>query len=236
VMRHLAKSGFSQSYTYFTWRNWKSEISEYLYELSQTPVVDYFRPNFWVNTPDILHEMLQKGGPPAFRMRATLAAITGPSWGMYSGYELYERTALREGSEEYLDSEKYQYRPREWSTPDSLAPFITTLNRIRRNHRDAISLMRTLRLHHVDSDALLCVSRSSSDGDDVVLPVLNLDPTAAHEATTWLDLEALGVDGDRPFTVADELSGEQHTWRGPLNYVRLDPAVQPAHILSVRRP
>jgi starch synthase (maltosyl-transferring) len=236
VMRHLAKSGFSQSYTYFTWRNWKTEIAEYLYELSQTPVVDYFRPNFWVNTPDILHEVLQKGGPPAFRMRAVLAAMTAPSWGMYSGYELFERTALRDGSEDYMDSEKYQYRPRDWNAPDSLAPFITTLNRIRRNHRDAINLMRTLRLHHVDSDALLCVSRSSDDGDDVLLMVLNLDPTAAHEATTWLDLDALGVADDRPFTVVDELTGAQYTWRGPLNYIRLDPSVQPAHILGVRRP
>ncbi|HEV3123359.1 MAG TPA: alpha-1,4-glucan--maltose-1-phosphate maltosyltransferase [Candidatus Dormibacteraeota bacterium] len=236
VMRYLAKAGFTQSYTYFTWRNWKAEVSEYLYELSQTPMVDYFRPNFWVNTPDILHEMLQKGGPPAFRMRAALAAIACPSWGMYSGYELYERTPLREGSEEYLDSEKYQYRPRDWSQPDSLAPFITELNGIRRRHREAISLLRTLRLHHIDSDALICVSRASDDGGDVLLMVLNLDPTAAHEATTWLDMDALGIADDRPFTVHDELTGADYTWQGPLNYVRLDPEVQPAHVFSVRQP
>jgi starch synthase (maltosyl-transferring) len=199
-------------------------------------MVDYFRPNFWVNTPDILHEMLQKGGPPAFRMRAALAAITCPSWGMYSGYELYERTPVREGSEEYIDSEKYQYRPRDWSQPDSLAPFITELNGIRRRHREAISLLRTLRLHHIDSDALIGVSRASDDGGDVLLMVLNLDPTAAHEATTWLDMGALGIADDRPFTVHDELTGADYTWQGPLNYVRLDPAVQPAHVFSVRQP
>src|SRR5205807_200856 len=145
VMQRLAKLGFSQSYTYFTWRNSKWELSEYLRELSQTEEVGWFRPNFWVNTPDILHATLQRGGMPAFRLRATLAAITGPSWGMYSGYELGENVPLREGSEEYLDSEKYQLRPRNWDQANSLAPFIARLNDIRHRHRGAIAALSTLR-------------------------------------------------------------------------------------------
>ena len=235
VMQRLAKVGFSQSYTYFTWRNTAWELSQYLTELSQTEMVDWFRPNFWVNTPDILHATLQSGGPAAFRMRAVLAAITGPSWGMYSGYELYEATALREGSEEYLDSEKYQLRPRDWARPWSLAPFVSRLNEIRNQHRGAIAQLRTLRVHHMTDEAMLCVSRATAERDDVLILVVNLDPHHAHEATTWLDLGALGVTSDRPFEVYDELGGGTYTWQGPVNYVRLDPAQQPAHILHVRR-
>jgi starch synthase (maltosyl-transferring) len=235
VMQRLAKLGFSQSYTYFTWRNTAWELSQYLTELSQTELADWFRPNFWVNTPDILHATLQYGGPPAFRLRAALAAITGPSWGMYSGYELCEATAVREGSEEYLDSEKYQLRPRDWSQPGSIAPFISRLNEIRNRHRGAIAQMTTLRVHHMTDESMLCVSRASADKEDVLLLVVNLDPHHAHEATTWLDLAALGVTSDRPFEVHDELGGGTYSWQGPVNYVRLDPAQQPAHILHVRR-
>jgi starch synthase (maltosyl-transferring) len=234
VMHRLAKLGFTQSYTYFTWRNWKAELTEYLLELSQTEVVDWFRPNFWVNTPDILHEVLQKGGMPAFRMRAALAAITCPSWGMYSGYELGERVPVREGSEEYLGSEKYQLRPRDWHSAESLAPFIARLNQIRRRHRGAVSLLRTLRLHHVDSDALLCVSRMTDERDDVLLLVVNLDPTSVHEGSTWLDLASLGIPEDQPFAAHDELTDTTYTWRGPQNYVRLDPAQQAAHVFHLR--
>jgi starch synthase (maltosyl-transferring) len=234
LMQRLAKLGFTQSYTYFTWRNWRSELIDYLQELSQTPEVDWFRPNFWVNTPDILHESLQRGGPPTFRIRAALAAITCPSWGMYAGYELYERTPLREGSEEYLHSEKYEYRPRKWDQPDTLAPFISRLNRIRRQHRDAIALLRTLRIHHVDNDALLCVSRTTDDHGDTVLLVVNLDPNRAQEGTAWLDLDALGIPDDRPYLAHDELTGASYTWGGAIQYVRLDPMVQPAHIFHLR--
>jgi starch synthase (maltosyl-transferring) len=235
VMHRLAKLGFSQSYTYFTWRNAKWELAEYLNELSQTEEADWFRPNFWVNTPDILHATLQHGGTPAFKLRAALAAITAPSWGMYSGYELIENEAIREGSEEYRDSEKYQLRPRDWTQRQSIAPFITRLNDIRRAHRSAISLLQTLRVHHVDNDAVLCVSRASVDRDDVMLLVVNLDPYQTHEATVWLDLGALGIAGDRPFAAQDELTGATYTWYGPANYVRLDPRVQPAHILYLRQ-
>jgi len=235
VMQHLAKIGFSQSYTYFTWRNSKWELSEYLKELSQTEQTEYFRPNFWVNTPDILHATLQRGGPSAFRLRAVLAAIACPSWGMYAGYELIENTAVREGSEEYMDSEKYQLKPRNWDQPSSLAPFIARLNEIRRRHHRAVAQLDTLRLHYIGSEAMICVSRASVTHDDVLLLVANLDPFTSQEATTWLDLEALGIAADRPFEARDELTGAAFTWQGPSNYVRLDPSVQPAHILHLRQ-
>ena len=234
VMMRLAKVGFTQSYTYFTWRNNKRELAEYLTELAAPESVACFRPNFWPNTPDILHEFLQTGGPAAFRLRLVLAALLAPSWGMYSGYELCERTPLREGSEEYLDSEKYQLRTRNWDDPASLAPMITQVNAIRRRHREAIALLRTLRVHHIDSDEMLCVSRISDDGADVLLVIVNLDPHSAHEATTWLDLDALGLPADTPFAAHDELTDTTYWWHGPANYVRLDPAVQPAHVLHLR--
>jgi starch synthase (maltosyl-transferring) len=234
VMKQLAKIGFTQSYTYFTWRNTKLELAEYLTELSSTEMVDYFRPSFWVNTPDILHEFLQHGGPGAFRLRLVLAALTAPSWGMYSGYELYENLAVREGSEEYLNSEKYQLRSRDWNDPRSLAPMVAAVNGIRRRHAEAIALLRTLHVHHVDSEYMLCVSRMSDDGSDVLLVIVNLDPFSAHEATTWLDLEAMGIPADAPFSAHDELTGATYSWWGPANYVRLDPAQQPAHVLHMR--
>ena len=233
VMRRLAKLGFSQSYTYFTWRNAKWEVEQYLLELAQTEQADWFRPNFWVNTPDILHATLQRGGLPAFRLRAVLAAIAGPSWGMYSGYELGENVAAREGSEEYLDSEKYQLRPRAWEQPNTLVPLITQLNAIRRRHAAAIAQLHTLRVHHIESEHLLCLSRSTPSHDDVVLLVVNLDPFAAHDGWTWLDLNTIGIPGDRAFAARDELSGVSYTWQGPANYVRLDPAVAPAHVFSL---
>jgi starch synthase (maltosyl-transferring) len=234
VMQRLAKVGFSQSYTYFTWRNAKWELEEYLRELSQTEVVDWFRPNFWVNTPDILHAFLQYGGPPAFRLRMVLAALSVPSWGMYSGYELYENTPVREGSEEYLNSEKYQLRPRQWDRRDSLAPMVAAVNGIRRRHRRAVSLLRTLQLHHIDSDSLLCFSRTTDERDDTLLVIVNLDPFAPHEGTTWLDLAALGLQDGQNYEVHDELGGAAWVWQGAANYVRLDPAVQPAHVFHVR--
>jgi starch synthase (maltosyl-transferring) len=234
LMQRLAKIGFTQSYTYFTWRNTKSELSEYLSELSAGREADWFRPNFWVNTPDILHAYLQEGGPPAFRVRATLAAMTAPSWGVYSGFELCERVAEAPGSEEYAVSEKYQLRPRDWDRPDSLAPYLARLNEIRRRHREAIALLPTLRIHEIKNENMLCVSRMSHARDDVLLTVINLDPQSVQEGTTWLDLETLGIPADRPFEAHDELTGATHLWRGPENYVRLDPAIQVAHIFHLR--
>ena len=234
VMQRLAKVGFTQSYTYFTWRNAKGEIEEYLRELSQSEMVDWFRPNFWPNTPDILHETLQYGGPAAFRLRLLLAALASPSWGMYSGYELYENTPLREGSEEYLNSEKYQYRPRQWDRADSLAPMITRVNEIRRRHRGAVGLLRTLTLHSADNDGVLVFSRAADARDDVLLVVLSLDPFNVRETTVWLDLAALGLRDNQYYEVHDELSGQAWVWHGAGNYVRLDPAVQPGHVFAVR--
>jgi starch synthase (maltosyl-transferring) len=234
MMHTLAKIGFHQSYTYFTWRNTAPELTEYLRELSG-PAAAYMRPNFFANTPDILTEYLQQGGPPAFAVRAVLAALLSPSWGIYSGYELCENAPIRPGSEEYLDSEKYAYRPRDWSAayrgPAGLAPLITRLNTIRKTH-PALRWLRNLRFHHVDQPGMLCFSKRSERDADTVLAVVNLDPYQPREATVWLDMPALGLDWQAQFAVTDELSGESYRW-GQANYVRLDPARTPAHILTV---
>jgi starch synthase (maltosyl-transferring) len=240
MMRALAQVGFHQSYTYFTWRNGVWELTEYMRELSGE-TAPYMRPNFFANTPDILTEYLQHGGVPAFKIRAVLAAMLSPTWGIYSGYELCENVPVRAGSEEYMDSEKYQYRPRNWAAAArhgaGIADYITDLNRIRRAH-PALHWLRNLRFHRVDQPELMCFSkradripgRSGALGSDIVLVVVNLDPYRTREATVWLDMPALGVDGE--FTVTDELTGESFPW-GQANYVRLDPATRPAHIFSV---
>ena len=234
MMHALAQIGFHQSYTYFTWRNTAAEIVGYLRELSG-PAAAYMRPNFFTNTPDILHEYLQHGGPPAFRTRAVLAAMLSPSWGIYSGYELCENTPVRPGSEEYLDSEKYQYRPRDWAKaqepPNGIAPLITRLNAIRKAH-PATHWLRNLRFHHVDQPELICFSKRSQRDEDTVLVVVNLDPHTPREATVWLDMPALGMDYGSQFVVTDELSGHSYQW-GRANYVRLDPAMTPAHIFTI---
>ncbi len=237
MMRTLGMIGFHQSYTYFTWRNTAEELTEYLTDLAG-PDAAVMRPNFFVNTPDILHAYLQYGGLPAFKIRAVLASMLSPSWGIYSGYELGENVPLRPGSEEYLDSEKYQYKPRDWAAAErdglGIADFITRLNEIRNSH-PALRRLRNLRFHHVDQPDLLCFSkRTSTIGgepvSDTVLVVVNLDPHQAREATVWLDLPALGADGE--FTVTDELTGDSYRW-GHANYVRLDPATRPAHIFRI---
>jgi starch synthase (maltosyl-transferring) len=249
MMATLAKIGFHQSYTYFTWRNSAWELTEYLTELSGE-AAPYMRPNFFANTPDILHAYLQYGGMPAFKIRAVLAAMLSPTWGIYSGYELCENVPLRPGSEEYMDSEKYEYRPRDWAGAArygvGIIGYITELNRIRRAH-PALQRLRNLRFHGVDQPGLMCFSKRADmitgrpeDGgsgqdqpaqrDDIVLVVVNLDPDRTREATVWLDLPALGVDGE--FIVTDELTGASHRW-GQANYVRLNPAAQPAHIFTV---
>jgi starch synthase (maltosyl-transferring) len=244
MMRTLAKIGFHQSYTYFTWRNEEPELAEYMLELAGD-TAPYMRPNFFTNTPDILHAYLQYGGLPAFRIRAVLAAMLSPTWGIYSGFELGENVPLRPGSEEYLDSEKYQYRPRDWDGAARLgygiADYITALNRIRRAH-PALHWLRNLRFHRVDQPELMCFSKRTSSippspvtgrgQADTVLVVVNLNPYRTREATVWLDLPALGVD--REFMVTDQLTGESFVW-GQANYVRLDPATRPAHIFAVQQ-
>jgi starch synthase (maltosyl-transferring) len=240
MMHALALIGFHQSYTYFTWRNSAADLTEYLKELSG-PAAAYMRPNFFVNTPDILCEYLQHAGPAAFRVRAVLAAMLSPSWGVYSGFELCENSPLRPGSEEYLDAEKYQYRPRDWAlatrTNQSISPFITQLNAIRRSH-SALWQIRNLRFHFPDRPEILCFSKSAgasttgAPGGDTVLVVVNLDPHQPREATVWLDGAALGVDVSNGFTVTDELTGASYRW-GVANYVRLDPDSAQAHIFRV---
>jgi len=239
MMRALATIGFHQSYTYFTWRNSRSELTEYLTELAG-PAAAYMRPNFFVNTPDILSGYLQHADPAAFRVRAVLAAMLSPSWGVYSGFELCENSPLRPGSEEYLDSEKYQYRPRDWARAErvnlGISPFIAQLNAIRRSH-PALSRLRNLRFHFPDQPEILCFSKTvgapaGAAGGDTVLVVVNLDPHQPREATVWLHRTAFDIDVGAGFTVTDELTGESYLW-GEANYVRLDPASAPAHIFSV---
>ncbi len=238
MMHALAQVGFQQSYTYFTWRNTKTELTEYLTELSGEAAA-YMRPNFFVNTPDILHEYLQQGGRPAFEARAVLAATLSPTWGVYSGFELCENTAARKGSEEYLDSEKYQLRPRDWEAAErdgqSIAPLITALNRIRRDH-PALHQLRNLRFHETDNDAVIAYSKRT--GEDTVLVVVNLDPHHTQEATVSLDMPQLGLDKREDeqgsVTVHDELSGETYRW-GRTNYVRLEPGKAPAHVFHLLR-
>lgn len=233
MMHTLAAVGFQQSYTYFTWRNTKHELTEYLTELSG-PAASCMRPNFFVNTPDILHAYLQDGGRPAFEARAVLAATLAPTWGVYAGYELCENTALRPGSEEYLDSEKYQLRPRDWESAEregrTIAPLITALNRIRRRH-PALQQLRDLHFHQVDNDAVIAYSKRS--GTDVVLTVVNLDPHHTQEATVSLDMPELGLDWHETVPVRDELTGDTYHW-GRAVYVRLEPGVTPAHVVVLR--
>jgi starch synthase (maltosyl-transferring) len=234
MMHELGKIGFTQSYTYFTWRNTKHELQTYAQELVES--ADHMRPNFFVNTPDILSDYLQHGGPAAFKIRAILASMLSASWGVYSGYELYEHLPLRPGSEEYLDSEKYQLRPRDFTGAladgRSLAPLLTRLNRIRREH-PALHWLRNLRFHGIDNDEILVFSKRDPATGDTVLVLCSTDPHNVREGWTALDLPALGIEWNDEFEVEDLLSGARYRW-GQYNFVRLDPHDQPAHIFTVR--
>jgi starch synthase (maltosyl-transferring) len=232
IMQQLAKAGFTQSYTYFTWRTTKREIIEYLRELTQTDMREYFRPNFWPNTPDILPEHLQWGGRPAFIQRLILAATLSSNYGIYGpAYELMEH-APRPGAEEYLDNEKYQLRAWDLERADSLAPLIRLINRIRRENQ-ALQDMRGLHFHATDNDQILCFSKRGDDG--AVLVVVNLDFVHAHSAFIDLDAAALGVHADETFQVHDLLGEARYRWRPGRNFVQLDPHLMPAHIFRVRR-
>jgi starch synthase (maltosyl-transferring) len=229
----LARLGFTQSYTYFTWRTGKQEIIEYATELASR--VDECRPNFFVNTPDILHESLQRGGPGMFAIRAALAATLSPSWGVYSGFELYESTPVAPGSEEYLDSEKYQLRPRDFAAAlvegRSLEPWITQLNTIRRAH-PALQQLRTLRFHQVDNGSLLAYSKTDPATGDTVICVLTLEPFTTVSGIVRIDLPALGMDWSDRFDVHDEVTDETYTW-AETNFVQLQPWRAVAHILTL---
>ncbi len=227
----LARLGFTQSYTYFTWRTDKEELTEYATELASR--ADEMRPNFFVNTPDILHESLQQGGPGMFAIRAALAATLSPSWGVYSGFELFENTAVAPGSEEYLDSEKYQLRPRDFAGAlaqgRSLEPWITQLNAIRRAH-PALQQLRNLRFHLVSSESLLAYSKTDPATGDTVICVVTLEPFNTVSGMVWLDMPALGLKAQERFRVYDEVSGETYDW-GQANFVQLQPWLAVAHIL-----
>ena len=235
VMYRLAKLGFSQSYTYFTWRNTKWELTQYFTELTQTPVREFFRPNLWPNTPDILHEYLQVGGRPAFMTRLALAATLGANYGIYGpAFELSEQRAREPGSEEYLDSEKYQIRVWPVDRPDNLRDFIARVNRIRRGNR-ALQHDWSLRFHHVDNDMLLCYSKCTDDRSNVMLMVVNLDPHHMQSGWISLPLHDLGLDTKQPYQAHDLLSDARYLWSGERNYVELNPHVVPAHIFRLRR-
>ena len=233
VMAKLAEVGFTQSYTYFTWRTTAAELQAYVEEVALSSKADFMRPNFWPNTPDILSGPLRNGPPSAFKVRLLLAALLVPSYGVYSGYELMENEPMSQQNEEYFHSEKYELRARNFDDPRTLAPYIAGINEIRRRH-PAFSRLRNVHFHDTSNSALLCWSKVSEDGSDVVLVVANLDPWSTQDGTLDLDLGALGVPWDAPFEAYDELTAQSFTWQGPHPYVRLDPFAEVAHVLHVR--
>jgi starch synthase (maltosyl-transferring) len=237
MMRELAKLGFTQSYTYFTWRNTKWELQEYLTELTQTQMREYFRGNFFANTPDILPHILQIGGRPAFRMRLVLASTLSSVYGIYSGFELAEnrpRGAIGT-TEVYQDSEMYQHKVWDWHRPGNIVDDVTRINRIRREN-PALQLYDNLRFYPSDNDQLLVYGKATPDLSNVVVCVVNLDPFWPQAGWLDLPLQDLGIAPDQPFVVHDQLSDQRFTWRGNANWVRLDPSVQSAHIFRVEIP
>ena len=237
VMARLAEVGFSQSYTYFTWRvaQYGPEgLRTYVEELAHGPLADYMRPNFWPNTPDILSGPLRGGPPAAFALRFVLAATLAPLYGVYSGYELCENVPASADNEEYMASEKYELKHRDFSRPGSLAPLFAAINGIRRRH-PALGRLRSVHFHGSDNPNVIAYSKTSDDGSDVVLVVVNLDPYTVQESTLDLAPAALGVSPDGSFVAHDELSGDSYSW-GTSPYVRLDPYRRVAHVLHVRRP
>jgi starch synthase (maltosyl-transferring) len=233
MMQALGMAGFHQSYTYFTWRTSKEELVDYGREVAEQTSA-FFRPNFWVNTPDILPIHLQSGNPAIFAIRAALAATLSPSWGMYAGYELYEHRALREGGEEYLDSEKYEIKVRDWEAAEkkqlTLAPFITTLNKIRRENI-ALQRLRNLRFHHCENSQILAYSKR--DGDNLLLIVVNLDPSFAQETTVYWDLAVLGLTAES-FGVTDLMDGKSYQWARE-TYIRLDPTRLSGKVIHIAK-
>jgi starch synthase (maltosyl-transferring) len=233
MMKELAKAGFSQSYTYFTWRNTKQELTEYLTELTQTEMREYFRGNLWPNTPDILPPYLQDDSRAAFMIRVALAATLSPIYGIYSGYELCENEALP-GREEYLDSEKYQFKQRDWEAPGNIKDWITRLNRIRKTNR-ALQLKDNLRFYHADNDAIIFYGKMTAAHDNIILVVVNLDPHNKQHSYVDVPIDQFGSMNGEVYQVHDLLSDTRYIWRGRRNYVALDPEIQPAHIFRVRR-
>jgi starch synthase (maltosyl-transferring) len=235
VMYELAKLGFTQSYTYFAWRNTKAEIVEYFEELTQTEVHEFFHPNLWPNTPDILTDFLQHGGPPAFMMRLVLAATLGANYGIYGpAFELGENRAVAAGSEEYLDSEKYQLRTWDLNSPGSLSKLITQVNKIRRDN-PALQSDGSLQFHVTDNDQIIVYSKMTDDLLNIIVTVVNLDPARTQSAWVDLPLDAFHLDPRQPYQVHDLLTDTHYVWRGPRNYIELNPQRLPAHIFLIRR-
>ena len=234
VMKYLAKSGFTQSYTYFTWRNTRWEITTYFTELNQTGSKDYMRPNLWPNTPDILPEFLQHSGPQGFRLRLILAATLGASYGIYGPpYENFEATPVAPNKEEYVDSEKYQLRKWEWDKPNVFREFIALINRVRREN-PALQSDHSLRFYETENDQLLFYVKSTPDLSNIVLVVANLDPHHAQSGNVRVPLQEFGLNPDDSYQMQDLLTGAHFLWHGERNYVSLDPQ-SPAHVLRLRR-
>jgi starch synthase (maltosyl-transferring) len=235
IMYRLAKLGFSQSYTYFPWRNAKGEITAYLTELAQTPVREFFRPNQWPNTPDILTEFLQIGGRAVFGIRLILASTLGANYGIYGpAFELMEHVPVRRGSEEYLNSEKYEIRHWDLDMPDSLRPLITRVNAIRKDNA-ALQSDWGLKFHSTDNQQLICYSKESDDQSNLILVVVNLDPNYTQSGFVTLPLDELEIPQDRSYEAEDLLTGARYLWNGPRNYVELNPSRIPGHILKIHR-
>ena len=233
MMQALAKAGFTQSYTYFTWRGTKQEFTEYFTQLTQTEMREYFRGNLWPNTPDILPLHLQEGGRPAFIIRAVLAATLSSAYGIYSGFELCENAALS-GREEYLDSEKYQWKERDWDAPGNIKDWITRLNRFRKENR-ALHFYENLRFYASDNDATLFYGKMTPARDNIILVVVNLDPFATQNSYIHVPLAEIGLAESDEYQMHDLLTDERYTWRGSRNYIELDPRTRPAHIFRLRR-
>lgn len=233
MMKALAKIGFQQSYTYFTWRNSKQELTEYFTELTQTDMAEYYRGNLFTNTPDILPYFLQHGGRPAFMIRAVLAATLSSVYGIYSGFELCENAALP-NREEYLDSEKYQFKGRDWNAPGNIKDFIARINRIRRENR-ALHEYRNLRFYEAENDAVLFYGKMTESRDNIILVVLNLDPYQSRDAFIHVPVGEFGWLEGETYQVHDLLTDERYLWRGSRNFVKLDPYTKPAHIFRLRR-
>lgn len=234
VMYRLAKLGFTQSYTYFTWKNTKTEITELFEELTQTPVREFFRANLWPNTPDILHAYLQNGGRRAFIARLILAATLGANYGIYGpAFELFENRPLAPGSEEYLESEKYQIRVWDIDRPDSLKQLIALVNKIRRENA-ALQSDWSLRFHPMDNDQLIAYSKASGDGSNLILVVVNLDSRNTQSGWIYVPLDYFGIGPQQPFEVHDLLADARYTWQGSRNYIELNPAKIPAHVFKLR--
>jgi starch synthase (maltosyl-transferring) len=232
MMKVLAKAGFTQSYTYFTWRNEKRELSEYLREITSPPVAEYFRGNLWPNTPDILHATLVRGGRPAFKLRLVLAATLSSLYGIYSGYELMENVPVRPDSEEYLNSEKYEIKARDWTAPGNLVDFVTRVNTIRRRNR-ALQLYRNLVFHDATNPHVLWYEKSTPDRANVIFVAANLDPTTERDSLVHVPLGTLGLPPDRPYRMRELLSDRVYEWRGEQGFVKLYPGVDPAQIFRL---